>query len=162
MSGIVLPERIRAITLWQPWASLKCTSAKDYETRNRPAPSSFREGEIIAIHAAKREYRDESTKRGWQSDELSNLLRIFGEHTGLDVCYGDLPHGAIVGLCQYIDTMPTPCADVDDDERACGDYTPHRWAWHMPYIVRFGQSIEASGSQGVWWWEVPDNLRVIE
>lgn len=42
---------MRALTLWQPWASLVAIGAKTIETRSWPAPASA-VGERIAIHAA--------------------------------------------------------------------------------------------------------------
>src|SRR5688500_9634413 len=42
---------MKALTLWQPWASLVAVGVKTIETRSWPAPNSLN-GERIAIHAA--------------------------------------------------------------------------------------------------------------
>lgn len=39
---------MRAITLWQPWASLVAVGAKKYETRSWPAPKSLKHGDLLA------------------------------------------------------------------------------------------------------------------
>lgn len=45
---------MRAITLWQPWASLMAEGIKTIETRGRAHPWRSAIGETIAIHAAVR------------------------------------------------------------------------------------------------------------
>lgn len=47
---------MKALTLWQPWASLIACEAKEAETRSWPAPASL-VGCRIAIHAAARPVR---------------------------------------------------------------------------------------------------------
>lgn len=44
---------MKAVSLWQPWASLIACGAKTIETRSWPAPRTV-VGQRIAIHAAKR------------------------------------------------------------------------------------------------------------
>lgn len=44
---------MKAISLWQPWASLIACGAKPYETRSWPPPRDLL-GQTIAIHAAKK------------------------------------------------------------------------------------------------------------
>ena len=48
---------MKAISLWQPWASLIACGAKPYETRSWAPPSTLI-GTTIAIHAAKRVDKD--------------------------------------------------------------------------------------------------------
>lgn len=48
---------MKAISLWQPWASLIACGAKPYETRSWAPPRSMI-GQPIAIHAAKKVDRD--------------------------------------------------------------------------------------------------------
>jgi activating signal cointegrator 1 len=46
-------EVVKAISLWQPWASLIACGAKPFETRDWPPPRDLI-GQPIAIHAAKK------------------------------------------------------------------------------------------------------------
>jgi hypothetical protein len=48
---------MKAISLWQPWASLIACGAKPYETRHWAPPRALI-GQTIAIHAAKRVDKD--------------------------------------------------------------------------------------------------------
>jgi hypothetical protein len=48
---------MKAISLWQPWASLIACGAKPYETRHWPPPRDLI-GQTIAIHAAKKIVRE--------------------------------------------------------------------------------------------------------
>ena len=48
---------MKAISLWQPWASLIACGAKPYETRSWAPPRELI-GHVIAIHAAKKIDRD--------------------------------------------------------------------------------------------------------
>jgi activating signal cointegrator 1 len=90
---------MKAISLWQPWASLIACGAKPYETRSWAPPSAII-GTTIAIHAAKRvdkiaagmatdimygQYDHhgglaESLEASWGSDEIADgVLARFGE-----------------------------------------------------------------------------------
>ena len=58
---------MKAITLWQPWATLVATGLKEYETRSWAPPEDLI-GRRLAIHAAKR------TPRQPVEDFIRNLL----------------------------------------------------------------------------------------
>jgi hypothetical protein len=82
---------MKAISLWQPWASLIAAGLKPYETRNwAPAPSMI--GQTIAIHAAKKIDRDaidfaEELFYGRHADQIAStydeapdeLMGLFGQ-----------------------------------------------------------------------------------
>lgn len=61
---------MKAISLWQPWASLVAIEVKPYETRHWAPPKELI-GQTIAIHAAK--YADKDAKR--MAEDL-----IYGQH----------------------------------------------------------------------------------
>src|ERR1700694_167443 len=61
---------MKAISLWQPWASLIACGAKPYETRHWAPPRELI-GQRIAIHAAKKVDRD---ARGFAEDLM------YGQH----------------------------------------------------------------------------------
>ncbi|MCB1462115.1 MAG: ASCH domain-containing protein [Nitratireductor sp.] len=63
---------MKAISLWQPWASLIAAGVKPYETRHWSPPRELI-GQRIAIHAAKRVDRDAA---GLATDIM------FGQHPG--------------------------------------------------------------------------------
>ena len=60
---------MRAVTLYQPWASLIALGHRTTETRSWPAPRSL-VGSRIAIHAGKRrprrdEWNDRVAEKSW-------------------------------------------------------------------------------------------------
>ena len=74
---------MRALTIWQPWASLIAEGVKTIETRSWPAPESVI-GDRIAIHAAKRKPRTvfESANGGglpdWFPADISDRSSLYG------------------------------------------------------------------------------------
>lgn len=107
---------MKAISLWQPWASLWCSPRKVHETRNWA--TSYRGP--IAVHAAKRIEKD------IDSYPLTDILLAefgFGWST-------DLPCGAIIGVVDLIDCVPTDGMAIwSEEDYHCGDFAPGRYAW---------------------------------
>lgn len=99
---------MKAITLWQPHASLVAVRAKKIETRSWP--TKYRGP--LAIHAAQK----------W-NDELSSMLSLWEFQTGLSPLVGmpldfskqtwsgvkeeHLPRGAVIAICNMVDCIPT-------------------------------------------------------
>ncbi len=122
---------MKAITLWQPWASLVAAGVKTIETRSWRAPANLI-GERIAIHAA--------AKRPQQGLLIGNWLTHWERSDGGDVLghglanmatgddrYLDLPLGAIVGsavleacipMVANVEDIPEliACLEVDDND----------------------------------------------
>ena len=135
---------MKAISLWQPWASLWLSPAKIHETRHRPT----RYRGMLVVHAAKRKI-DEDV------DELAAIcFRLFGAdyaHT--------LPRGALIGVVDLVDCVPTVIdgrtIPAGFDDETCGDFSEGRFAWRREGFVVFEQPIPWRGMQGLF--EVPDN-----
>lgn len=150
---------MKVITLTQPWASLVAIGAKRIETRSW---STAYRGPL-AIHAAK---TPDKTGAVVQAPFFSTL-----KAAGLDPM--NLPHGAIVAVCELRDCriigvelngIPTYAADdmitaepVWEPERSFGDYRAGRFAWVLTDIRRLPEPIPAKGALGLWNWdgEVP-------
>ncbi|HEA67794.1 hypothetical protein LCGC14_1966460 [marine sediment metagenome] len=131
---------MKAISLWQPWASAMALGWKRIETRHWK--TSYR-GPLL-IHAAKKII-------GWPSMDIHDL---FDDEIAFQP--SDLPRGAIlcrvdlVGCEQiYIHNRPTGI------ERILGDYTPGRFKWITENMISFGP-IPYRGSQG--FFDVPESL----
>lgn len=136
---------MKAITVWQPWATLLATGQKHNETRSWK--TSYR-GEIL-IHAAK-------------TDHSGILLHIPMEelkHFQDAGVVNKLPTGTIIGKANLVD-----CFQIDEayrkklqrenpSELAFGDYTIGRYAWVMADAILFNKPIPAKGKQGLWNWE---------
>mgnify|MGYP001448991868 CR=1 FL=1 len=142
---------MKAITLWQPWASLVAVGAKRYETRSWPAPKTLRVGDLLAIHAAGRSY-DIS-----EIDTDGKLLRACQTRRVWPLIA--LPHGEVVAICRFGGCHRTGLLAPDEEEQVVGDWSPGRYAWLLERVCRLAPTIPARGYQGLWDWEPPSELR---
>jgi hypothetical protein len=133
---------VKALTLLQPWASLIALGAKRLETRSWR--TNYR-GEI-AIHAGK----------GWplsphlrEDPALAAIAEQFG------ITYADHPRGAIIAIATLRDVVSiTREFPIEAHERACGDFTPGRYAWSLTNVRPLPEIVRCNGAQGLW--TVPD------
>ncbi len=140
---------MRAISLWQPWASLLFTPAKRHETRSWAPPRTVW-GQRIAIHAAKKEVPPVDT------EHLMHILQRELEANRLPTLHA---RGAIIGTAVL--KSHHRMTDVDmfrwsDDELDTGDWTPGRWAWELTDHELFIEPIPWKGAQGFFKVEVPN------
>lgn len=146
---------IKALTLYQPWASLIAMGYKRTETRSWN--THFRGP--IAIHAglAMLCRRGERVSVGpfeVERDEGGLLLR----GAALSWPYR-LPLGAVVAVAELYQTRSTTNLEhcPSDLDRSLGDHSPGRWAWYLSRVCRI-PTVCASGSRGLWDWKCPDEL----
>jgi hypothetical protein len=88
------------------------------------------------------------------------LLRLILDHEFGEKWTKDLPTGALIGMVNVVDCLPTQAlrgdAAASDDDRECGDFAPDRFAWKRDEFRRFDQPIPYRGAQG--FFNVPDEL----
>lgn len=143
---------MKAITLWQPWATLVAHGYKRIETRSWK--TNYRGP--LAIHAAKK----------WNR-ELRELCLTEPFRSCLKEIYPDkrhpLPRGGViatVGLYEIVEAswvFPGRCArHGGEHEESFGDYSPGRYAWLLTEPSRF-EMIPYRGRQGLWNWESIEN-----
>lgn len=133
---------MKAISLWQPWASLWLTDCKLNETRHWA--TSYRGW--LAVHAAKR------FQRGVDGDLEDILISEFGGHWGMD-----LPTGAIIGAVDLQSCLVMPKAvPANDDDRVCGNWENGRFAWRRGSAVKLTVPIPYRGAQGLF--NIPDEI----
>lgn len=130
---------MKALSLWQPWASAIALGMKMVETRHW----STRYRGPLAIHAAKR----------WTADER--------EMHALEVAVGamppTLPLGAFVATAQLVDIRRTEdLTDLLTAEYYWGNYGPGRFGWVLVDIRPLPAPVPFKGHQGLF--EVPDKL----
>jgi len=124
--------RIKAISLWQPWATLVAIRAKQFETRSWP--TNYRGP--LAIHAAQRWTREQ--RELCETEPFKSALT------------GYLPFGRIVAVCNLVDCCTTDSIaafGISPNELAFGDWTHGRFAWELT-LVRQIQPIPCTGRQG--------------
>lgn len=164
---------MKALTVWQPWASLIIAGAKPYEFRGWRAPRSLI-GQRIVIHAAARKIDRELVC------DLYNVLFYRGASTEIaqaaaETCLIPEPALPILGRAffPFREVLPMACGigtavlgeprngleiaeefgvpranDSDRDEHA-------NWGWPMLEIEQWDEPIPMKGAQGFWNWPTP-------
>ncbi len=151
---------MKALTLYQPWASLIAEGPKTVETRSWPAPISVI-GQRIAIHAGKRQVRI----TGENDPEL---------HRAITLAHGpqwqkNLPLGAVVATAKLtgcfrvtgwnrdgkldLEGFGTGAESIVPD--LFGDFRVERWLWVLEEIEKLDPPEPATGRRMLWEWE-PD------
>lgn len=134
---------MKALTLWQPWASLIAWGEKQYETRSWP--TSYRGP--LAIHAGLNDDTQEFLR-------LNVFYRV--AFALADVDPGTrLPAGAVLCLVNLVDCVPTAGQRITQQEQNFGDWSTGRFAWKLELVEVFTPPIPAKGKQGLWEWEKP-------
>ncbi len=130
---------MKALTLWQPWASLIVLRQKRFETRSWKLDGLI--GERIAIHAAKRPSQD-------LDSELIN------EIAKLSLNLAHLPLGAVVGsgVIAGFHRTEVIAHSLARPELVFGDYSSGRWAWRVEEVEVLPDPVSARGRQGIWEW----------
>jgi hypothetical protein len=171
---------MKALTIWQPWASLIIAGAKPYEFRGWRAPRSLI-GQRIVIHAAARKIDPIEALGLWNTlaeRDYDDDGRIFAAETCLHPELAmPILESACPGSC-FPDRLPLPMAagigtailgeprngmeiaaefgvpranDSNRDEHA-------NWGWPMLHIEVWPEPIPMRGAQGFWNWPVPTDL----
>jgi hypothetical protein len=142
---------IRAISLWQPWASLVVIGAKTWETRSWD--TSYHGP--LAIHAAKRWTPAQRVLVG--QEPFKSALMAAGIY--------ELPLGKILGKVDLLCTgeivehgkiwyaFSGNTWLVNEPELSFGDFSPGRYAWELRNPERLAHPIHARGQQGFWTFE---------
>lgn len=146
MTDLFDPTRtrtIKALSLWQPWATLIASGVKAHETRHW---STEHRG-AIAIHAAKR--------LDFAGAPVQLCHRVLGR-TWWDKC----PQGAVVAVARL-----RTCRSTDDvfqhvtrADAASGDFSEGRFAWALTEVRPLDEPIPTLGRQGLFNWSPPDDL----
>jgi hypothetical protein len=160
---------MKAISLWQPWATLVSSRQKTIETRSYPTKVRG----PIAIHATAKFPKEferivktepfdiglrcwiASQSRERQGDLFYRFNHCINPHRVL-------PLGVIVATCELVDCVPVESIreKLFDGypygyEYYFGDYSDGRYAWILGNIVALPEPIPAKGKQGFWNWEDP-------
>jgi hypothetical protein len=156
-----MQSSIRAITIWQPWASLIIIGAKPYEFRDRSYLAYInhpQQDERIAIHAGVRPVkRDEvldllaRLDGRWSATVLIDLHarplleRVLDAHKCRLLPLGAVLGTAVIGKPHNAGTLFG--RTVEDSDRGL-----FNWAWPLIGIEKFDVPVPARGQQGFWRW----------
>ena len=153
--------KVKAITLWQPWATLWLLRIKQNETRPR---QTKHRGPLI-VHAGKaiKPEGEGLWNTLWETDgEL--MLRC--HKAGLiPLSFNALPFGQLLGAVHVLDAKPITGwtrLKLPSLERMLGNYTDGRWMWiaKSKWRLIFKQPVPARGHQGFFDVDVPPALFV--
>jgi len=160
---------MKAITVWQPWASLWACGAKQFETR--PWATKYRGP--IAIHAAA--MNPFKVIQNLNDDTIA-AMKASLRTLGLLPRNGDfryLPCGAVIATAELVgchkmvlhggrglSSASTGWLETDhgiyepdEQELLFGDWTPGRYAWEIVNIKMLETPVPAKGKQRLWDWE---------
>lgn len=148
---------MKALTIWQPWASLIMHGVKPYEFRGWPAHRSV-QGQRIAIHAGARPVKKQEiadlicrlrTDEAWTTGLKPDALALLEEwHTTPNI----LPRSAVLGTAILGEPRRADAiahefgAKVNDSDR--DDHA--NWAWPLTAIQFFRPPVQCRGAQGFW------------
>lgn len=126
---------MKAITLWEPWASAMALGKKGIETRHWL--TAYR-GDLAIC----------SAKRRMTAEDLDSMEIVVEPPNGYII-----PYGCCVCVVELFDCIPTPLAilhGISDTEYMLGDYTPGRWAWLTRNRRRLRTPVPIVGRQALW------------
>lgn len=139
----------RAITIWQPYATLIAIGAKQFETRSW---STYHTGPLL-IHAARRWDAD-------RADDCERVKQVLEHHDFTsDATIGHLPWKETLGCVLAVATLVvcTKCRwmsrGLTDMEREYGNFAPYRLAWQLADVQPLKSPVACRGHQGLW---IPD------
>lgn len=149
---------MKAISLWQPWASAIALGSKQIETRHWS--TNYRG--VIAIHAAKRlvrsEFDDFNSSYTWLA-ALHALGKTMGDGKRLENL---MPFGAIVAVARLVTVRPTESFTIYEvevvnrahpgyqwRERDMGDFYPGRFGWVLQDVHMLPNPVPCVGRQAL-------------
>lgn len=161
-------QPMKAITLWQPWASLLACGAKVYETRSWET----RYRGPIAIHAAEK-------KHDYFMFGEEFAIKAMGALELKGINPQELPHGCIIAVAELVDcekikkyydegSWITQSFTVNEmgsirykakvevirgDELLFGYWEPGRYAWKFANMRMLDKPIPCKGKQRIWNWD---------
>lgn len=152
-------EPIKAITIWQPWATLIALRLKGFETRGRR--THYRGP--IAIHAGMRIDHEACEQEPIKSVLAANGFTVDNLPTGAVIAIAELTecwevvgksHVPVLGTHVLTDSTGSKMFGItqDTNEFHFGDFTPGRFAWEMSNVQQLPQPVPAKGQQGLWNW----------
>ena len=152
---------MKALTLWQPWASLIAHGIKLIETRSW-FPHRSQIGQRIAIHAG--------MKKPIPSEFVSDSLVSIYLASRMGKEWADeIPFGAVVATAVLADVMQVTWIDEAFDPPIAhgvypsvprtapvdpwGDFSVGRYLWFLEDVEPLDPPCYVKGKQGLWLWD---------
>lgn len=119
---------MRALTLWEPWATAIAFELKQFETRSWG--TKYRG--TLAIHAGKKV----------DADQLAWARSAYPR-------FPEPRPGEILCVVELIDCRPMLVAP-DNREAAWGYFGERRFGWELGFMKPLPAGVQATGHQGLW------------
>jgi hypothetical protein len=137
-------EPMKALSFWQPWASLVAAGVKAHDTRDWSTPYRG----LIAIHAAK------TLDVAGAPEELCRAA--LGARWARIIPIGMVV--AIARLTACVETRSALARDLTPADLEAGTFTPGRVAWRLEDVRALLRPIPAIGRQTLFNWTPPADL----
>ena len=127
--------KLKAISLWQPWASLIPLGLKHYETRSWK--TDYRGKLLICSTAGNSKQHKEYLK-------ICNELKL--------PPWENFLHGCAIALCDLTDCIKMTDEFLQQQSRTeilCGDWQVGRYAWKLENIQPIAEPFAVKGKQGL-------------
>lgn len=140
---------MKALSLWQPWASAIALGAKRIETRGWA--TDYR-GPLL-IHAARTTVGIELVRGDVSTWDLWRRVLGLGVNDSVAGPLAALTRGALIARCELVDCVATGDTEsiraaarqtgekYSSLERELGDYTRGRWAWLLRKVQPLAKPI---------------------
>jgi activating signal cointegrator 1 len=139
-------REIRALSVYQPWASAVALGLKRYETRSW----ATRYRGPLLIHASKRWTIGERTAH-YKAIRKLGILSVPG---GVIDDFRVLPPlGCIVAIADLVECRSTSEGSqlgLTELERLFGDFGPGRYAWQLANVIPLPEPVPCKGARGLW------------
>jgi activating signal cointegrator 1 len=139
---------MKALSLWEPYASLLRAGAKSFETRCWP--TKYR-GPLL-ICAALNTAVDLSKNEWFTAESTKEIYSILGFPPVLH-------HGKAVAIVRVVDCFPTTIVKGHESEVDFGDYRPGGYAWKTEIICNDFEPFPVRGKQSFFQVELPKCLQ---
>lgn len=139
---------MRALTIWQPHATMLATGMRNIETRG------WETGPLL-IHASKK--LDSGLNVSLAADLLSfNDYARDLTHDARKLC--DMPwndtNGCVLAYARLADCYPIPKPTGTELDLIFGGFGDGRWGFELAEVVTLRKPVPARGAQGLW---IPDD-----
>lgn len=143
---------MRALTLWQPWATLAVVGLKKVETRSWHPMARVAPGDWIAITASAGFPKE--AREAIAQDPLKHHLEQRG------IVPQKLPRGKLLGMVRLKEVASTTLLReaifMSDEELAYGDYGDGRFGWVISEPRCLETPVDVKGAMGLW--GLPEHL----
>ncbi len=136
-SSTSIASSLKAISLWQPWASLIPLGLKHYETRSWK--TNYR-GKLLICSTVN------NSKHYREYLKVKDALQLpTWDET-------NFPHGQAIALCDLTDCIQMTAEFIEqqsETEILCGDWQVGRYAWKLENIQPITEPFAVKGKQGL-------------